>query len=410
MKEYTTPSVYLRWVYCSCCMRSVLCRKNKILSRSRSLVIFSSMMKPKKASVDTKSKHKFSMPKPAFNTTSKRFGKQTIHPNLDPSGLFLKRPQACDPCLYHPKSINEVYETIRRRKVDKDPWRYKSELEDWAKNLGYRNQRILDQRIYQATLLGPAWTEVPEPTKYEPACKNVGFGRTPRFRPSKRENPGPGTYYQTVPYKAPYGPHSSRPTFEREEPCRFKDACPRWSLAPNRYTIIDKDAIDQKSKKVVSLRGPYDLFTGKRDGSTIKNHFNTTMKCSVPTWPLALPGSFEKYKNLHFGKLNKTNMDVPPRGRTAMADLSMCLRKSGEPGPAHYNVDEPRVFPQYKHGFNSSYDKPPGYQPVVVWPGTGRYNVKVVSCGIAGKGHRHVFHSKIGRTIGAVIPEPMNSF
>lgn len=345
-----------------------------------------------------------------FGANEKRFGKITVHPSLDPSGLYTKRPDACDPCLYSPQPLHIIFEVNRYRKVDKDPWRYKKELEEWAKNLGYRNQAILDKRKWQQSLLGPAWTEVPDKMpKYEPACKNVGFGRSLRWRPSKNRIPGPGTYYKAVPFKAPYGPHSSRPSFEREPACRFPDTCPRWSLAPDRYRIIDKECIEQKSKKVVSLRGPYDLFTGRRDG-TVKNHFNTSLKVSAATWPLALRGSLEKYKKSHFGTMNKTSRSSPYRGRNALVDIAMCVKRPDEPGPAHLNLDKPKVFKQNKRGFNSSYDKPPGYQRVIVWPGVGRYKVKAVSCGLPGQGHRHVFLSKQTRTIGAIIPQPMNSF
>lgn len=343
-----------------------------------------------------------------FNSGAKRFGKITVHPNLDPSGLYVTRPDGCDPCLYSPKLIQNICEATHYKKIDKDPWRYKNELEEWAKNLGYRNQKVLEQRQWRRSLLGPAWHTVTDIPKYEPACLNVGFSRISRTIPSRNNVPGPGTYYKAVPYKAPYGPHSTRPTFEREDFCRFMDKSPKWSLAPNRYCYLDKDSIEQKSKKIVSLRGPYDLFTGKRDDST-KNHFNTSMKCSAATWPIALKGSLEKYKTSHFGKMNKTSRKAPCRGRSALVDLSMCPRRPDEPGSAHYHVYKPRVFEQNKIPFLSSYDKPPGYIKVVVWPGVGRYRL-AGRREIQGKGHRHVFLSKLGRTIGAVITPPMNSF
>lgn len=349
----------------------------------------------------------------AFNSTLPRFGKFTAHPNLDPSGLFSERPDGCNPCLYHPQSVQRLCDASHHKKDNKDPWRYKNELEEWAKNLGYRNQKILENRKWLRSLLGPAWHDVYIPHQYEPACMNVGFGRAPLSRPLKPRAPDPGRYYKAVPFKAPYGPHSTRPTLEREEPCRFKDPSPKWSLAPNRYSILDKDQIDQKSKKLVSIRGPYDLFTGERDQTT-KNHFNTSLRCSAATWPTALKGSFEKYKTSQFGKMNKTSRSQPYRGRGALVNLSMCLRKPEDPGPGHYEVCKPRTFVQNKQGFNSSYDKPPGYRRTIIWPGVGRYKVttgRPEGCpGIPGSGHKHVFLSKLGRTIGADIVPPMNSF
>lgn len=350
--------------------------------------------------------------KPAFGTSIKRFGKITVHPALDPSGLYATRPLACDPCYYEPIPIDVIFEVNRHKKIVKDPWRYKNELEDWAQNLGYRNQKILEERRWQDSLLGPAWTEVPDPTHYEPACKNVNFGRTPRFKPSRNSIPGPGTYYKENPYKAPYGPHSTRPTLEREEACRFKDLVPRWCLAPNRYSIIDRESIEQKSNKIVSKKGPYSLFTGKRDGSTIKNHFSTSLKCSAAHWPMGgLPGSLETYKKRRFGEMNKTNRDQPYRGRNGACSLAMCVRKFGEPTSTTYDVDKPKEFVQYKYGFNSSYDRPPGYMRVVIWPGVGRYTIRRPSvCGLPGNGHRHVFLSKVERTIGSILPEKLNTF
>lgn len=337
-----------------------------------------------------------------FGTSVPRFGKITVHPNLDYSGLYTVREPGCDPCLYHPIPIHEVYRINKHRTDAKDVWRYKAEMEDWSKNLGYRNQAILRQRRRMAAQGGPAWCTLNEPASYQPACNNVNFGRAPRFRCSKSFVPPPGTYYQAVPFKAPYGPHSVLPSFEWQQPCRFKDTVPRWSLAPDRYKIVDKESIEMKSKKVVSLRGPYDLFTGKRDKSF--------KKCSAATWPIALPGSFEKFKKTRLGVMNKTGREKSYRGRNALVDIAMVQRSPKEPGPADQDIVKPRVFKQNLYGFNSSYDRPPGYKRVVVWPGVGRYKDQVVSCGILGQGHKHVFLSKEPRTIGSILPEPMNSF
>lgn len=64
------------------------------------------------------------------------------------------------------------------------------------------------------------------------------------------------------------------PTFEWDGLAdRFKGASQPWKLAPNRYTAKDHGSMTTKLSKVVSKRGPYDLFTGPRDDSTIKNHF-----------------------------------------------------------------------------------------------------------------------------------------
>lgn len=348
--------------------------------------------------------------KTAFGVSTLRFGRNRAHPGLDPNGLYAKRPLACDPCLYSPQSLSEIFRVNRFKKINKDPWRYKAELEEWAQNLGYRNQRILESNAYYKSILGPAWHEVEWTPAYRAACKNVGFGRTQRFRRSKNKLPGPGTYYKENPFKALYGPHSTRLTMNREEPCRFKDSTPKWSLAPNRYNVLDKDSIENATNRTITKRGPYDLFTGKRDGSSIKNHF-TRKRLMAATWPIALKGTLSKYDKSHFGKLNKTGRELPYMGRTALVDTAMCKRKPEDPGPATYPEDRPAPeIKKNKRAFNSSYDRGPGYQRVVVWPGVGRYSPKDVSCGLPGQGHRHVFLSKVDRTLGAILPQPMNSF
>ncbi|XP_063633555.1 uncharacterized protein LOC134804446 [Cydia splendana] len=344
-----------------------------------------------------------------FGSSVPRFGKLTLHPNLDPSGQFKLQEEANDPCRYHPIPIHEIFVVNKNRTDAKDVWRFKAEMEDWCKNLGYRNQKILQHRRWMQSVGGPAWCQPQDLPKYEAACKNVGFGRAPRFIPKKCFTPPPGIYFKATPYKAPYGPHSTLPSFEYGEPCRFPDRTFNWSLAPNRYTIVDKDSIEQKSNKLVSLRGPYELFTGRRDTSTIISQFNGR-KCPAATWPVALPGSFERFKKTRLGVMNKTGRDKSYKGRNALVDIAMAPRKPSDPGPLDTNIDNPKVFKQNKRGFNSSYDRPPGYQRTIVWPAVGRYQAQPLSCGIIGHGHKHVFLSKQQRTIGAYLPEPMNTF
>lgn len=281
------------------------------------------------------------------------------------------------------------------------------ELEDWAANLGYRNPAILEAQKWQKSLLGPAWYEPRFLLKKEfNVCDNVGFGRSRRFQLLEKTNtPPPGTYYHEMPYETPYGSHSKRPTFMREEPCRFKETRKLWSLAPNRYLIKDPDNISEKANKIISLRGPYDLTSGDRIMAQ-------RPVCSATTWPLALPGSFETYKKSRLGVMNKSGFNHYFRGRNALIDIALCHRKPSDPGPADQNIEKPRVFKQCRYGFNSSDERPVGYTRPRVWPAVGRYSIrrKEDQAYIPGKGHTSVFNSKVQRTIGAMLPKPMNTF
>lgn len=337
-----------------------------------------------------------------FGSSQKRFGKVTMHPKLNASPVT--GDICADPCYYYPKDIKDIYPLKTKEK--REPWKNKVELEEWSKNLGFRNQKILSDRKWYNSLLGPAFYSIKESPTLETACNNLGFGRTARFKSTTVS--GPQSYYKEVPFKAPNGPHSERPSFERGDPCRFKQSHLKWSLSPNRYKIIDKEDISEKPKKLVSLRGPYDIFTGKRDGTSIKNHFNTKRTASE-TWPYEYKSSFETYKKSKFGTMNKSGRSIPYRGRLTLTDLALCIKDLTAPGPTTYDLEKDKMFEKNKYGFNSSYDRPPCYQRVIVWPGVGRYDLSDVRS-IPGHGHEHVFLSKVERTIGANIPPAMYSF
>lgn len=82
-------------------------------------------------------------------------------------------------------------------------------------------------------------------------------------------------------------------------------------MAANRYTLpilsgkyvifiqnvnIDNETyfvgIDATLKKVVSRRGPYDMFTGPRDNTTIKNHFSPSVD-KVPEYYFINPSPLD---------------------------------------------------------------------------------------------------------------------
>lgn len=81
---------------------------------------------------------------------------------------------------------------------------------------------------------------------------------------------------------------------------RFKTPSQPWKIAPNRYSVRDRGSIAAKLAKVVSKRGPYDLFTGPRDETTIKNHFAPpAFKGPLNwfnTWPSELDNLLHSYK------------------------------------------------------------------------------------------------------------------
>lgn len=334
----------------------------------------------------------------AFGVGAKKLGRMTVHPRLDEQGLFTARDIGCDPALYTPKPIYKIYPITKKRPDTKDGWRYKVELEEWSQNLGYRNARILAERSFRKTLLGPLWYDVKEPAGYEPACTNLGFTRCKR-PPIHRANsyPGPGNYKIDQPKKMSY---SILQSFDQNLWCRFSDFKKPWSLAPSRYIINDPNDVANLSKKVVSLKGPYQLFSGERG---LKMNM-----CSAASWPISFKDDFNRFGNSNYGKFNKTGRDRPYAGR--MRYTKVTVVDPNAPGPAHYNLALLTEFQPSKQPFNSGDMRPRSYKRVMLCPGVGSYNTEFEGCGIKGQGWRSAFISKVERSIGGNIIKPYNTF
>ena len=64
---------------------------------------------------------------------------------------------------------------------------------------------------------------------------------------------------------------------------KLKRPYPSCSKAPNLYYSKESHSYETTLGKTVSLKGLYQLFTGPRDDSTIKNHFTPPLKCILMT-------------------------------------------------------------------------------------------------------------------------------
>lgn len=335
----------------------------------------------------------------AFGVGSKKLGRMTIHPRLDEQGLFTARDLGCDPALYSPKPIYKIYPIRKNRPTTKDVWRYKVELEEWSQNLGYRNPQILAERRFRRSVLGPLWYEVKQPQGYEPACRNMGFSRCKRPDPfQSNPYPGPGNYKIDKPKKLS---HSILQSFDQTLRCRFADFRKPWSLAPNRYKYDDPNDVANLSKKVVSLKGPYQLFSGKRG-------LPFSIQCQSASWPISFKDSFNRFEKSHYGEMNKTGRDRPYAGR--MRYTRVTVVDPDEPGPAHYNLAPPRQFKASTQPFNSGDMRPRSYKRVELRPGVGTYDTKTVDCGVKGQGWKSSFISKVERSVGGLIIKPYNTF
>lgn len=166
--------------------------------------------------------------------------------------------------------------------------------------MGYKNAAIALKRRYEASKGGPGWYDFPD-TLHKPCCHNIStnfsFGTARRFRYKIHDAPPPGTYgdpYEKIKQKPPRQ-FTNIPSFEWDGLAdRFERRERSWELPCNRYTIDDFGGIDATLKKVVSKRGPYDIFTGPRDGTTVKGYFAPSSFRGAKTWPRSLPGCLDR--------------------------------------------------------------------------------------------------------------------
>lgn len=114
------------------------------------------------------------------------------------------------------------------------------------------------------------------------------------------------------------------------------------ALCPGQYNC--KSFTEQLADRVISKRGPYDLFTGDRNKPITVGHLAAPNKGNLG------PGEYEIKSFLddldiqqktHHGKFSKVDRYPPiPSDRIHCRTLSQWPRKKDEPGPGHYNPQE----------------------------------------------------------------------
>ncbi|CAL1682963.1 unnamed protein product [Lasius platythorax] len=349
-------------------------------------------------------------PHPPFNSGSKLNSNLGLHPKL-------KSFAATSPAVgsYDPRPIDRKSLVIS--------WQRQQETKEFSATMGGKLTKKMVQKSLMSTDRGPGSYETirwPENILVAP-CKSlqrdVSFGTVPRFEPSyKSITPGPGYTLRTHnPYyyldqKRLKG-YSRIPSFEFDGLIpRFQEIIRSWSLPCTRYSIKHPDSLQIFLEKVTSKRGPYDLFTGPRDETTIKGYWTHPKSEDYGDWPRKLPGEMEKLSskcNYFKGKWSMSSrFTKKPVTRMMLQDISTCYKDPNEPGPGHYDPRTPRkpsTLKRYLFDSNIEYVRPHPPSDSYILPGPGRYKIKQ-DCHIKGYGWTCVFKSKVPRTIGAVIP------
>ncbi|XP_050311202.1 lymphocyte expansion molecule isoform X2 [Anthonomus grandis grandis] len=340
-----------------------------------------------------------------FGVATKRFAKIGFHPSLDKSGAMTRESSKLGPGSYNPKQMECKCKTGMS-------WAHKKELEEYSKFLGFRNANILHERQFYRSMNGPGTSDVQGGLFKRQSglqMENKGFGSDKRIKENiyGREAPPPDTYFRKLndkfePSKKSF---SKTPTFEYDGlQDRFKSTAKSYHLPPNLYELHDMKNTADIVKRVVSARGPYECFTGPRDGSTIKNYFSPP-KSGAPEYFYVKPSDLTRLlthpsKHRYGLFLRGQRFQKKPTVRHMLNDISLCYRNPQDPGPAHYNLTNNSInkLPPAKYPFDSSnvHARPP-----VDWrilPGPGRYNPKAPRC-MKVKRPSWVFLSKADRAL-----------
>ncbi|XP_069695054.1 ciliary microtubule-associated protein 2-like [Periplaneta americana] len=354
----------------------------------------------------------------AFGVAARRFKGLGIHPKLETTGCLRKHPNI-SPATYYPNT------SYLKKHVGTRDWRLEKELEEFSKTAASKVVRLSEKRSRYSDGGGPAVQNLPDflvinSRRPGSVFLNVGFGTGRRFSVSseKQTTPGPGAfgnpeqkYYEST--------HIGRkgtylPSFEWDG---FLDRShrPRKGLAPNRYILKDPDSIEERVKRSVSRRGPYDCFTGPRDGTTIKNHFAPPLHKDIQSWPCSLPSEMDRLKRKEhatYGKWVKAKkgnrLNYIPSSRIMVSSLTGCRKDPNSPSPWHYDVKIPdfKVESVKNPPFNSMVDARP-FKLFEIQPAPGRYRPRRPRKHV--NAHTNVFRSRTPRTLSLVKPT-LNAF
>ncbi|XP_076254015.1 ciliary microtubule-associated protein 2 [Rhynchophorus ferrugineus] len=343
-----------------------------------------------------------------FGVATKRFARVGFHPELDVSGSMKKQITKVGPGSYEPK--NAACKSKRGMS-----WANKLEVEEFSKFLGFRNSHILYEREFDKSMRGPGTHDVNLSEKMSGSVlNNVGFGSGSRFSKNYvgQDAPPPNTYHRklTTTFEPRNKCFSLLPTFEFDGIAhRFKPQEKPYHLPPNLYTYNDGKNMADILRKRTSSRGPYDCFTGPRDGTTIKNHFSPAMQ-KAPDYFYIKPSDIDYLLNNRDKKrcglfLRANRFQKKPTSRNMLTDISLCYHNPNDPSPAQYDLKNTHSIKRKKESlypFDSSnmFARPPTDWRIA--PGPGRYTPKMSQC-MKQKRQSWVFLSKKDRQLYKVV-------
>jgi len=312
-----------------------------------------------------------------FGTQTARFDVSGIHPQSKTPGTYTQVPYCKNtlkwtslaPGCYNIDLRDGFNEKVVKQRAAGPGWERAYKVAQIAKMPHLLHRLEAKRREERIRRLGPGTYNhkdfVHKNNEKIRSLRGICDTRAQRFitKDGKEENPGPGTYgLGGVPSAAiekryaqsssTIGMLDSGKTLKREIPLVGCD------LAPTRYN--KKTFTEEILNKVVSRRGPYDLFTGSRSKPIITGHLAV-----IPASDTLGPGSYElpsftdswqtehktnigKFSKLHIDSNHPSHHQVGshstggPHSKTAgerihCCTLSQCPRQPKEPAPGTYS-------------------------------------------------------------------------
>ncbi|RDD40236.1 Lymphocyte expansion molecule [Trichoplax sp. H2] len=313
-----------------------------------------------------------------FGFQSDRFNVKGLHPQLMPPGTLTQIAYCNDsksellarmgPGTYDIKDSS--FSDKAMQAITKRPgWAREDELLKLKDMPNLAQRSILKKKKDAEKNLGPG-TYNTEKNDFiralstKPSCKRGAIEiREKRFREVvKNEVPGPGTYGRGgIPQAAieekerqstsTIGLLHSKAAGHKPLPTV---GC---NLGPGNYQL--KSYLDTLLSKTVSVRGPYDVYTGERHKPITVGHMTTPPQPKLPPGHYKTSSFLDKMKDTdhrHHGQFSKLprNPKVPCE-RMFYESLTQCPKDPDDPGPGHYEVrssSAPFIKRPNKNGFN----------------------------------------------------------
>ncbi|XP_074642342.1 ciliary microtubule-associated protein 2-like [Tubulanus polymorphus] len=360
-----------------------------------------------------------------FGVQTSRFDVSGVHPKSKTPGTFTQIP-------YDKKSICELNRRLGPGSyhVDTGDFSDKAVIHrasgpGWARAYEVSKMAALPHLLHKEQWelkkllerkLGPGTYNIKDfLTDQRPhSIRGICQTKEQRFKePSTlNDTPGPGTYGKGgVPHAA-----LEEKGFKSTSTVGMLDA---GSSQPRSLPMVGSDLgpgsynfesfTDQTAKKLTSLRGPYDLFTGERNKPITTGHY------ASPISHLG-PGQYElksflddmtsehSKKQGKFGKVEQ--YPAKHSDRIYCCTLPQVPRNPEDPGPGNYDPDNPNLkkpsFAKKSPGFLSSAQRNDriaqkfftrNFNPV----GAGRYDIQKWEESHHINAHKSVFDSKTGR-------------